>query len=199
MAIQFRNTEFIGVAVAAEQCPKDQLPEIVMSGRSNVGKSSLVNSLADQRKIARISNTPGKTRQIIFFRVDLSLYLVDLPGYGHAAVSKQERMNLSQLADNYLNSDRPIALVLLLLDIRISPTVQDRQMLEWLEQSGRPWRIILTKADKLSRSAGLARRQAIARELDLADEAELVVFSSKSREGLDTIRSLIAAAVKNMP
>jgi GTP-binding protein len=199
MAIQFRNTEFTGVAVSEEQCPRDRLPEIVMSGRSNVGKSSLVNSLADQRKIARISNTPGKTRQIIFFRVDLALYLVDLPGYGHAAVSKQERMNLSQLADNYLNSDRPIALVLLLLDIRINPTVQDRQMLEWLEQSGRPWRIILTKADKLSRSAGLARRQAIARELDLADEAELVVFSSKNREGLDTIRALIAAAVKNIP
>ncbi|MDW7659450.1 MAG: ribosome biogenesis GTP-binding protein YihA/YsxC, partial [Bacillota bacterium] len=174
MAIQFRNTEFVGVAVSEEQCPKDRLPEIVMSGRSNVGKSSLINSLADQRKIARISNTPGKTRQIIFFRIDQALYLVDLPGYGHAAVSKQAKLILSQLADTYLNSDRPIALVLLLLDIRISPTKQDRQMLEWLEQSGKPWRIILTKADKLSRSAGLMRRQAIARELDLADAAELV-------------------------
>ena len=198
MAIQFRNAEFVGVAVSEEQCPKDRLPEIVMSGRSNVGKSSLVNSLADQRKIARISKTPGKTRQIIFFRIDQSLYLVDLPGYGHAAVSKQVKLTLSQLADTYLNSDRPIALVFLLLDIRISPTEQDRQMLEWLEQSGRPWRIILTKADKLSRSAGLIRRQTIARELDLADAAELVVFSSKNREGLDTIRSLIATAVKNM-
>lgn len=198
MAIQFRNTEFAGVAVADEQCPRDRLPEIVMSGRSNVGKSSLVNSLAGQRKIARISNTPGKTRQIIFFRVDQSLYLVDLPGYGHAAVSKKEKMSLSQLADTYLNSERPIALVLLLLDIRISPTAQDRQMLDWLEQSGRPWRIILTKSDKLSRAAGLARRQAIARELDLADADELVVFSSKNREGLDTIRTLIAAAINNM-
>ena len=195
MVIQFRNAVFSGVAVHTGQCPDEGLPEIVMSGRSNVGKSSLINTLVEQRKIARISKAPGKTRQIIFFQVDQALYLVDLPGYGHAAVSREEKATFSQLADSYLNSDRPIVLVLMLLDIRVSPTVQDQQMLAWLEQSGRPWRIILSKADKLSRLACLQRRTEIARELDLADAEELVIFSAKNREGLDVIRSLIDAAV----
>lgn len=195
MAILFQNTVFSGVAAQIDQCPQDGRPEIVMSGRSNVGKSSLVNALAGQRKIARISQMPGKTRQIVFFGVDQALYLVDLPGYGHAAVSRDTREALAQLADSYLTSERPIALILLLLDIRIDPNANDRQMLAWLEQSGHPWRIVLTKTDKLSRSAALARQKAIASALDLADSSELILFSSKTKTGTDTIRALIEAAI----
>lgn len=195
MPVQFKNAEFIGVAATLRQCPRDNLPEVVLSGRSNVGKSSLINSLVSRSSIARVSRTPGKTRQLIFFRVDQSFYLVDLPGYGHAVVARKEKDAFSQLADSYLNSRRPIALVLLLLDIRISPTRQDRQMLDWLRQSGQPWHIVLTKADKLSRSAGLLRRQAIADDLDLADAEQPVVFSCKNGEGIDKVRGLIASAL----
>lgn len=194
--MKFAQTEFFGVAVKPEQCPREGLPEIILSGRSNVGKSSLVNSLARRKSLARTSRTPGKTRQILFFKVDGLFYLVDLPGYGHAVVSKTEKKAFSQLADDYLGSDRPFALILLLLDIRISPTVQDRQMLHWLEESGHPWQILLTKADKLSRSAARNRQLAIAKDLDLLDAEELLVVSAQNGTGLDELRGLIGQAVE---
>ncbi len=193
--MEFKQTEYYGLAVKPEQCPQDGLPEIILSGRSNVGKSTLVNGLARRRNIARTSRTPGKTRQILFFKVDELFYLVDLPGYGHAVASKKDKKAFAQLADDYLGSQRPMALILLLLDIRISPTVQDRQMLHWLEESGHPWQILLTKADKLSRSAARQRQLAIAAELDLVDAEELLVISAQAGTGLDELRSLIGQAV----
>ena len=195
MPIQFKKADFSGVAANLSQCPQDNLPEIVLSGRSNVGKSSLINSLLGRSGLARVSRTPGKTRQLIFFRIDESFYLVDLPGYGHAAVGRREKEAYSQLADAYLNSPRPIALILHLLDIRINPTAQDRQMLAWLRQAGKPWRIVLTKADKVSRSAGLLRCQAIARELDLAGTDLPIVFSGQNGTGVNVVRGLIASVL----
>lgn len=192
MSIQFRQTEFVGVAAMISQCPGAGLPEIILSGRSNVGKSSLVNALADNRQLARTSNTPGKTRLIIYFLIDRRLLLVDLPGYGHAVASRRAKQAFSDLADQYLTAGRPIALVLLLLDIRHSPSAEDRQMIEWLEAGGLPYRIVLTKADKLSRTESLERRRAIAAELQLAEPDELLVFSAVTRQGVDDLRRLIA-------
>ncbi len=162
MAINFRKTRFIGVAADLAQCPVSDLPEIVLSGRSNVGKSSLINALADNRQLAKISSTPGKTRLIIYFNVDEKLLLTDLPGYGFAQVSQQTRVAFSALADRYLESGRPIALVLHLLDIRHDPSIQDLQMIEWLKSRNLESFVILSKSDKLSRSQALRRRKEIA-------------------------------------
>ena len=195
MPIHYPNITLSAVAVRTDQCPRKQLPEIVMSGRSNVGKSSLINALSGRRQIARVSNTPGKTRQILFFELDQACYLVDLPGYGHAAVAREAQGSFARLTDEYLNSDRPIALILLLLDIRVGPTVQDVQMLRWLESSGHPWRMVLMKSDKLSRSAALQRRREIARSLDLADQEELLVCSARNKDGIEALRAVIEAAL----
>ncbi len=196
MKLPFRQAQLDRVAVSADQYPRDGLPEIVMAGRSNVGKSSLINSLADNKRLARISQAPGKTRQILFFKLGQACYLVDLPGYGYARASRTEREQFSKRTDDYLQADRPIALILLLLDCRITPTAQDQLMLQWLEASGHPWRIVLTKTDKLSRSAARTHRRDMARFFDLASQEELVLFSAKTGEGLDALRAIIEAAVE---
>ena len=197
MAIQFRQTIFFGVAAELQQCPAAGMPEIVLSGRSNVGKSSLVNALGENRTLARTSNTPGKTRLIIYFNLDKQAWLVDLPGYGHASVSKAARDKYSGLADQYLGSGRPIALVLFLIDIRHSPSADDHLMLDWLETSGLPYQVVLTKADKLSRSQALTRRFEIARELDLEEPESLLIFSAQSKIGLDDLRLAIEHHIQN--
>jgi GTP-binding protein len=194
--IQYRNTKLCCVTGDLAGCPRDGLPEVILAGRSNVGKSALINALADQKKLARISQKPGKTRQLIFFLVDQAFYLVDLPGYGYAEVSRKEQNAFSLLADRYLNSDRPIALVLLLLDIRIDPSQQDRQMIEWLESSGYPHLVIATKADKLSRSRQAERRRTIARQLNAISEDDLVLFSSRTKEGVNRVRGLISSWIE---
>jgi GTP-binding protein len=189
--ISLRKTEFLGVAAQLDQCPAGHLPEVVLSGRSNVGKSSLINSLTEQSKLARTSQTPGKTRLIVYFNVEGRLLLVDLPGYGHATLAQSRREAMAQLADRYLTADRPIALVLLLLDIRHLPSADDHQMLAWLEHSGLAWHIVLTKADKLSRAHHQERRRAIAGALGLTDEQNLLICSTRTRDGLDDLRTLI--------
>ena len=195
MAVNFRKTAFTGVAAKLEQCPPPDLPEIVMSGRSNVGKSSLINALADNKKLAKISQTPGKTRLVIYFNVDNQLLLTDLPGYGYAKVSQSEKERYSKLADQYLHSDRPICMVLHLLDIRHKPNQHDIQMIAWLVESGLPWQIVLTKVDKLSRTQAQKQRQEIAKFLGIDDLSHLNLVSTTKKQGLTELRELIAARV----
>ncbi len=195
MAVNFRKTAFTGVAAKLEQCPPPDLPEIVMSGRSNVGKSSLINALADNKKLAKISQTPGKTRLVIYFNVDNQLLLTDLPGYGYAKVSQIEKERYSKLADQYLHSDRPICMVLHLLDIRHKPNQHDIQMIAWLVESGLPWQIVLTKVDKLSRTQAQKQRQEIAKFLGIDDLSHLNLVSTTKKQGLTELRELIAARV----
>lgn len=193
MPINFRKTRFVGVAANLSQCPAPVLPEIVLSGRSNVGKSSLVNTLADNRQLARISGTPGKTRLIIYFNIDERLMLTDLPGYGFASASQKAKATFSELADKYLESNRPIALVLHLLDIRHDPSIQDMQMIEWLRSRDLPSIIILTKADKLSRMQTLKRKSEITSLLGLDEAADLLIFSAQSKQGVADLRNRIAS------
>ena len=195
MAVNFRKTAFTGVAAKLEQCPPPDLPEIVMSGRSNVGKSSLINALADNKKLAKISQTPGKTRLVIYFNVDNQLLLTDLPGYGYAKVSQSEKERYSKLADQYLHSDRPICMILHLLDIRHKPNQHDIQMIAWLVESGLPWQIVLTKVDKLSRTQAQKQRQEIAKFLGIDDLSHLNLVSTTKKQGLTELRELIAARV----
>ena len=197
MPIDFRKTRFLGVAADLKQCPAPIHPEVVLSGRSNVGKSSLVNTLADNRTLARTSNTPGKTRLIIYFSIDDRILLTDLPGYGFAKVSREIKAGFSALADTYLTSGRPVALVLHLLDIRHDPSRDDLQMIKFLHSSRIPYQVVLTKADKLSRLQAVQRCEQIAAALDLESSAELLVFSATAKTGVDELRQCIAAVLQD--
>lgn len=190
MGFDFRRAELAVVAGRLDQCPRTGYPEVVLSGRSNVGKSTLINALTDQRKLARVSQTPGKTRLIIYFSVDQKFYLTDLPGYGYARVSKSVQETFARLVDGYLTGDRPIKLVLHLLDLRHDPGESDHQMISWLQDEGFPYLIVLTKADKLSRQAANQRLQEMAKELDI-DTQYLVLFSSTTKQGVDVLRERI--------
>jgi GTP-binding protein len=137
-------------AVAARDFPRQGLPEIAVAGRSNVGKSSLINALTGCRNLARTSTTPGKTRMINFYRLEGAWLLVDLPGYGYARVPKAESRQWKQLVNDYFAERTTVALVIQLVDSRLEPTVQDLQLSDWLDEMGMPRLIVGTKADKLS-------------------------------------------------
>ena len=195
MDFDFRKAELAAVAGELSQCPQTGYPEVVLSGRSNVGKSSLINTLTDQKKLARVSQTPGKTRLVIYFLVDKRFYLTDLPGYGYARVAKNVQEAFSKLADSYLTGNRPIQLVLHLLDLRHDPSESDKVMIHFLRQTDTPFLIVLTKADKLSREAANKRLLEMATLLAINPD-ELVLFSSTTRMGIDTLREAIRS---NMP
>jgi GTP-binding protein len=169
------------------------LPEIAFIGRSNVGKSSLINALLGRPGLARVSGSPGKTTLLNFYRLP-SLYLVDLPGYGFARASKTDRSGYSRLVTGYLRTRQPLRGVVWLLDIRHDLSQQDREMHQLLSESGRPVLAVLTKADKLTRSATGARRQALADSLQLESE-EMELTSSRSGLGIaELAHSILAAA-----
>jgi GTP-binding protein len=176
-------------AIAADRggFPGDGLPEVAFLGRSNVGKSSLLNALVGRRSLARTSATPGKTRLLHFYRVEDACYLVDLPGYGYAAVSKAEQRAWRPRVEGYLRgSRRALAGALLLVDLRRGLEAEERDLLAWLARERIPANLVLTKADKLSASRGAARLREIAREIDLAPE-RLALVSSRTRRGLATV------------
>ncbi len=146
------STEFVKSASKPSEYPKGGLPELAIAGKSNVGKSSLINSLVNRKALARVGNTPGKTRIINFYNINDNLSLVDLPGYGYAKVSKEEKKSWGQLAETYLNSRKNLNMILLLVDIRHDPTPDDAIMLNYIKESGREYAVIATKADKINRS-----------------------------------------------
>ncbi len=177
------SAEFIKSAVKAEQYPKTGLPEIAFAGRSNVGKSSLINAVLGRKKLAQTSSTPGKTRLINFFNINGRLVFVDLPGYGFAKVSRAEQAGWAPMIEAYLRDRETLALVVVILDVRHDPTQQDRDLIEWLRHYGRPFLIVLTKADKLSRGEALNRRRKLTKLLELGEGEEAVLFSAQSGEG----------------
>lgn len=169
--------------------------QIAMVGRSNVGKSSLINALCNNNKLARISSSPGKTRLINFFCVNDRFSLVDLPGYGFAKVSKTEQENWSKLIEGYLSSGR-VSHIFLLIDIRHEPTQGDRQMLQWVLYYGVPFTLIATKADKLARSKRRQAANLAAKQLGAPPYA--IPFSAETGEGKDEILERIGAILEDM-
>ncbi len=175
-----RSYDASGVAYIAaaskKQFPKPNRPEIVFAGRSNVGKSTLVNALSGRKKLARTSKTPGKTRLVFFYELSEDYYFVDLPGYGYAKTSRGEQDAFSKVTNDYFENDRPIAVVLLLLDIRRGFGELDVAMLDYLCHFDIDWQVVLTKADKLSRQAALkAEREVMAVITEYAERYEKTV------------------------
>ncbi len=197
-ALIIRNVEFIGgKAEEAGWRPESNLPEIAFAGRSNVGKSSLLNSLVRRKSFARVSKTPGRTREINFFRINNQFLFVDLPGYGYARISKERQARWRPLIGSYLGRTTQLRGLVLLLDIRRDPSEDDRSMLDFLAQVEIPTIVALTKSDKVTRSAVPARVDEISRALSL-ETGQIIPFSVVTGAGrtelLEAIMQLVAPA-----
>jgi GTP-binding protein len=180
------SAEFVTSAVRPQQYPPDDLPEFAFAGRSNVGKSSLINTLVSRKKLVLTSSTPGKTRLINFFRVNNAFMFVDLPGYGYARVSEAERRKWRPMIEQYLSNRENLKAVVVILDIRRIPGEEDAQLRGWLARREIPSVLVITKTDKLSKTAQVKQHNAIAYALEV-DPEELLLFSSKSRQGLEEL------------
>jgi len=165
-----------------------------MVGRSNVGKSSVINAVLKRKNIARVSQTPGKTQAIQFYLVNEKFHLVDLPGYGYAKVPKSLLRGWGELIRSYLESSESLRLIFLLMDARRIPTDLDVQMVDWTRDAGVDWRVLLTKSDKLSNSQLLQQRQRIAEELKI-DTGDLIPFSAVTKKGIDEVRREIISRI----
>lgn len=177
------SVEFIKSVEEITQIPKDQLPEIAFAGRSNVGKSSLINCLLNRKKIARTSSTPGKTRQLNYFKINSSFYFVDLPGYGFARVPKTERLLWRRLIESFLRESANLRGVISIIDSRIGPTDLDFQLFDWLKNINLPVALIATKSDKLSKSELLNKLSAYANQLKAYALDPIIPFSAASGAG----------------
>ena len=171
--------------------PKNDLPEIAFLGKSNVGKSSLINTLMQRKSLARTSQAPGKTQTINYYKVNDSLYFVDLPGYGYAKVSQELRQKWGKMIERYITTSPTLKLICLLVDIRHEPTENDRLMYDWIKYHGYKVLLILTKADKLKRSVLNKHIKIIETALKVADEDMIVAFSSETKQGREEVYEII--------
>ncbi len=191
--MEFKKAEFITGAPSLKACPDPEYPEVCFAGRSNVGKSSLINAIMNHGGLARTSNVPGKTQQMNYYMVDDSIYFVDLPGFGYAKVSKKERERWGRDIRSYLLERPTLNLILHLVDIRHKPTKLDEEFFYWMAVNRMPFAVILTKADKLSRNK---QNQSKFRLLDILDEMNIevpvLIASSEKREGIEEVQELIS-------
>lgn len=186
--MDIRSVEFHRAAYQPGDFPRDGRPQFAMVGRSNVGKSSLINAVLNRKGVARVSQTPGKTQAVQFYLINEKFYLVDLPGYGYAKVPKAMSRSWGELVRGYLENADDLRLIFLLLDVRRTPGDHDLEMHSWArELAGVDEKIVLTKTDKLSNNQLAASRRAIAADLDV-EEADLITASVISRKGVDQIR-----------
>jgi len=195
--VKIRAAELLISCAQPGQFPADGLPEVAFLGRSNVGKSSLLNALVRRKQLARTSGTPGKTRLLHFFRVEageMELALVDLPGYGWAKVSRRERNSWAKLVEGYLEAREPLRLAILLQDLRRDVSEDETLLLEWLSERGVPWLLVVTKADKL-KPMRRARRVAELKAQLGGVGPKPVVTSAQSRQGIDEVWRVIADRV----
>lgn len=195
--MNFNKIEFEMSAGTASQLPPKGKPEIVFSGHSNVGKSSLINKLVQRKNLARVSSQPGKTATINFFEAD-EFKLVDLPGYGYAKVSKAEKARWAELVEGYFSADRNIALIIQIIDIRHKPTKDDYNMLSFLYEANAPFVIVLTKKDKLKKTAYEKRLDEVLDELQEFEGVELIPFSAVNGDGLDDVKQVIEEYINDL-
>jgi GTP-binding protein len=191
-----RRLEFIGpMATPTGWRPEAKWPEVAFAGRSNVGKSSLLNQLVRRKRFARVSNTPGRTREVNFFLVNDRFVLVDLPGYGYARISKERRAEWKPLIEGYLRTSTELRGIVQLLDVRHDPTSDDRQMIAFLASIGIPTLFALTKTDKLSASQRKTRIAAVTEELSVSED-QVIPFSAVTGEGRDELAEAVMVLVE---
>lgn len=188
--MKYEKAEFKSAYGTFEQLPESDLPEIAFAGRSNVGKSSLLNKLFMRKNLARVSSVPGKTITINFYGVD-GVNFVDLPGYGYAKVSRSEKQRWAKMMEGYFNSDRNIKLVVQIIDMRHPPTADDIMMMEFLENTGIDFIVVMTKSDKLNKGDYKKRLEKSKDELSFLDSEFIIPFSSQTGENIEKIKAII--------
>jgi GTP-binding protein len=194
--VKISSARFIKSTTRPDDFPRDQKPEIAFCGRSNIGKSSLLNTLTNCAGLARTSSSPGRTQTINFFLINERMYFVDLPGYGYAKVSKTVKQNWGGMVEGYLQHRENLRLAFLLVDSRLPPTASDMMMKEWLDHQQIPNKVVLTKADKLSNNQLV---QALRRGAQTLNTKEILAFSAVTGYGKDKILAGISAATTSIP
>lgn len=190
-----KNAELETVCGITSKLPENALPEIAFAGKSNVGKSSLINGLLGRKSLARTSGQPGKTQTINFYNVNRELYFVDLPGYGFAKVSKEIQEKWGNMIECYLKSSKQLKIVLLLVDIRHEPSANDKMMYQWIVHHGFKPVIIATKLDKINRSQIQKHIKMIKTSLDVLADTTVIPFSATTKQGRDEILEIISSAI----
>ena len=190
--MNLHNAEFIRSSASKKDFIRDGRPQITMAGRSNVGKSSLLNKLIGRKSLAKVSSQPGKTANVNFFDVD-GVRFVDLPGYGFAKVSQAEKQRWANLISGYFEQERSFNLVVSLVDIRHEAQKLDRQMIAFLQDAGLPYLVVLTKGDKLGRNKQNAQAALLSKQLEVPRD-QMIITSSETGQGIDELKSRIAEA-----
>ena len=194
--MNFQNVEFLISAASTGDFPKNRLPEIAFAGKSNVGKSSVINRLLQRKNFARVGDKPGKTVHVNYFVIDRKCYLVDLPGYGFAKVSQSEKERWGKLMEDYFAANR-ITLGILIVDYRHPPTNNDITMARWFLDSGCPFAVVANKMDKLKKSELEPNLKLIRQDLELPDTCPVIPFSAEKGDGRDALVKLILDTVEN--
>lgn len=193
-----KNVNLETVIGITSQIPQNSMIEIAFAGKSNVGKSSLINALMNRKSLARTSAQPGKTQTINFYNINDMLYFVDLPGYGYAKVGQKEKENWGKMVERYLRQSKMLKAVFLLVDIRHDPSANDRQMYEWILANGFQPIIIATKADKINRSQLQKQIKAVKQGLEAKKDTIVIPFSAQSKQGREEIYELIDSMIEQM-
>ena len=191
--LNLNRAEFVKSAAAPEAFIRDTLPRVVFAGKSNVGKSSVINRLLNRKNFARVGSQPGKTIHVNYFKIDGRCWFVDLPGYGYAAVAKAERDRWARLMESFFAEPEQISLGVLIVDARHKPTADDLTMAEWFKGSGRPFAVAANKVDKLSKTAAAANLEVIRETLALPEATPLIAFSAEKGEGRAELMGKILA------
>ena len=189
--INLQKAEFLRSAAKKEDFPRDGLPQVVFSGRSNVGKSSVINRLLNRKNFARVGNSPGKTTHINYFRIDGKFYLVDLPGYGYAKVSQAEKARWGRLIQSWFDDPTLMSLGCMLVDARHKPTADDKVMSDFFLTTDKPYVVVANKLDKLKKSEIVPNLQRVRDTLELPDEVNVIPFSAEKGEGRAELLGLI--------
>ncbi|MFD0678835.1 MULTISPECIES: ribosome biogenesis GTP-binding protein YihA/YsxC [unclassified Paenibacillus] len=189
--MKVNQAEFVISAVGPSQYPPDALPEIALAGRSNVGKSSLINRMIQRKNLARTSSKPGKTQQLNYYKINSDLFFVDLPGYGYAQVSKSKREIWGKFIEQYLMHHEYLKLVLLIIDLRHPPSKDDQSMYDWLKHNGVPMCVVTTKADKITKGHWQKHVKIVRETLRMEKHERLVLFSSELGVGKDELWQVI--------